>query len=44
MNRGDIILITFPFSDLTSTKIRPALAVQLGFVPQPNLHDYMTEK
>jgi len=25
MNRGDIILITFPFSDLTSTKIRPAL-------------------
>ncbi len=27
MNRGDIILITFPFSDLTSTKIRPALAV-----------------
>lgn len=25
MNRGDIILITFPFSDLTSTKVRPAL-------------------
>jgi mRNA interferase MazF len=25
MNRGDIILITFPFSDLTSAKVRPAL-------------------
>jgi mRNA interferase MazF len=27
MNRGDIILITFPFSDLTSVKIRPALVL-----------------
>ncbi|MFZ2633114.1 MAG: type II toxin-antitoxin system PemK/MazF family toxin [Desulfosalsimonadaceae bacterium] len=25
MNRGDIILIAFPFSDLTSVKVRPAL-------------------
>jgi mRNA interferase MazF len=25
MKRGDIVLITFPFSDLTSTKVRPAL-------------------
>jgi mRNA interferase MazF len=27
MKRGDIILITIPFSDLTSSKVRPALVV-----------------
>ena len=27
MKRGDIVLITVPFSDLTSTKMRPALVV-----------------
>lgn len=27
MKRGDVILITVPFSDLTSTKVRPALVV-----------------
>ncbi len=27
MKRGDIILITIPFSDLTSSKVRPALVI-----------------
>ncbi|MFQ5708633.1 MAG: type II toxin-antitoxin system PemK/MazF family toxin [bacterium] len=27
MNRGDIVLISVPFSDLTSQKVRPALVV-----------------
>ncbi len=25
MNKGDIVLITFPFTDLTGSKLRPAL-------------------
>jgi len=27
MKRGDIILITVPFSDLTSSKVRPAIVI-----------------
>ena len=27
MKRGDIVLITIPFSDLSSTKVRPALVL-----------------
>ncbi len=27
MNRGDIVLVTFPFTDFTSTKVRPAVII-----------------
>lgn len=27
MKRGDVVLITIPFSDLTSSKVRPALVI-----------------
>lgn len=28
MNRGDVVLIDFPFSDRTGSKLRPALVIQ----------------
>lgn len=27
MNRGDIVLVSFPFTDLTTTKVRPAVVI-----------------
>jgi mRNA interferase MazF len=28
MNRGDVVIVDFPYSDLTGSKVRPALVVQ----------------
>jgi mRNA-degrading endonuclease toxin of MazEF toxin-antitoxin module len=28
MNRGDVVLVDWPFSDLSGSKLRPAIVVQ----------------
>jgi hypothetical protein len=30
MTKGDIVLITFPFTDLSGKKLRPAVVIQLN--------------
>jgi mRNA interferase MazF len=32
MNRGDVVEVDWPFSDLTGSKIRPAVVVQADFL------------
>jgi mRNA-degrading endonuclease toxin of MazEF toxin-antitoxin module len=32
MNRGDVVLVDWPFSDLTSAKLRPAVVVQADYL------------
>jgi mRNA interferase MazF len=32
MNRGDVVLVDWPFSDLTGSKLRPAIAVQADYL------------
>ena len=32
MNRGEVVLLDWPFSDLTGSKLRPAVIVQADFL------------
>lgn len=32
MNRGDVVLVDWPYSDRTGSKVRPALVVQADFL------------
>jgi mRNA interferase MazF len=32
MNRGDVVLVDWPFSDLSGSKLRPAVVVQADFL------------
>jgi mRNA interferase MazF len=32
MNRGDVVLVDWPFSDLTGSKLRPAIVVQADYL------------
>src|SRR5436309_10285861 len=32
MNRGDVIEVSWPYSDLSGTKVRPAVVVQADFL------------
>ena len=32
MNRGEVVLLDWPFSDLTGSKLRPAVVVQADYL------------
>lgn len=35
--KGDVVLVAFPFTDLTTTKVRPALVISSDFFQQSGL-------
>ena len=35
VSRGDVVLVDYPFSDRTGSKVRPALVVQVNGLNQP---------
>jgi mRNA-degrading endonuclease toxin of MazEF toxin-antitoxin module len=36
MNRGDVVLVNWIYSDLTGSKLRPAVVVQADFLNGPS--------
>ncbi len=32
MNRGDVVIVDWPYSDLSGSKLRPAVVVQADFL------------
>ncbi|WP_230966519.1 MazF family transcriptional regulator [Nostoc sp. NZL] len=43
-SKNDIILVQYPFSDLSSSKVRPAVVVSAPHVSQDNLITPLTSK